>query len=127
MIVSRDRLLVNFARELRWRKMPAPETETGNSASATWPVRLANRHRLWLTGNTIRGLGSGGVMGEYPVPATKTTRWDEIPGAHHELFDVEQGQATRSWASPLNGNSFLFSNGKQIWTVKPKGTEDSKP
>lgn len=127
MIVSRDRLLVNFARELCWRKMPAPETETGSADSATWPVRLANRHRLWLTGKTIRGLGSGGVMGEYPVPATKTTRWDEIPGAHHELFDVEQGQATRSWASPLNDNSFLFSNGRQIWTVKPTAAEAPVP
>ena len=126
MIVSRDRLLVNFARELRWRKLPAPESESG-IASATWPVRVAIRHRLWLTGNTIRGLGSAGVMGEYPVPVTMTTRWDEFPGAHHELLDVERGQATRSWASPLNDNSFLFSNGKQIWTVKPTGAEAPSP
>ena len=86
-----------------------------------------NRNRFWLTGKTIRGMGLGGTMSEYPLPATKNTMWNAISGAHHELFDLDPGPSTRSWASPLNENSFLFSNGQKIWAVRPTGTEDSKP
>ena len=127
MIVSRDRLLVNFYRELRWRELPAPAADTGNSDLATWPASYVNRNRFWLTGKTIRGMGLGGTMSEYPLPATKNTMWNAISGAHHELFDLDPGPSTRSWASPLNENSFLFSNGQKIWAVRPTGTEDSKP
>lgn len=126
MIVSRDRLLVNFYRELRWRELPVPESDTADSDLVSWPASYVDRNRLWLTGKTIRGMGLGGTMSEYPLPATKNTMWNEIPGAHHELFDLDPGPSTRSWASPLNESSFLFSNGQQIWEVQPTGT-NSKP